>query len=399
MTIIMENIQPAQAQVHVMIIGVGKYPHLPGGGSTPAKRTLGLGQLTSPPVSARNFCQWFLDRYHNPDRSLGSIEMFLSEAQPTPFDLPLGAGHIEVASARMENIDSAFYQWKDRCKSHPDNLLVFYFCGHGVQIGASNILLLEDYGENYDAPFRGAIHFNRMWKGLSGVVAGHKCFFVDACSNVPWEGQDIEDTEANGFLSITNDYRYWDRLTVIRAAVDGRSAYGRKKLVSRFTRALMECLNGRGAIYNRDNNRWEITNQSLTNPLSIIMDEINDEEKGKAQVHSPDHNPGVVTLQVQEGVPDVPVVIEFRPADVIEDALLKLVSVNNRDWELSYPNPAGNTRTIGSNWVVGRVPTGIYKLGARFQNRPYRAIEEYFIGVDPPGPAPSSGPIILEVLP
>jgi hypothetical protein len=395
MTLIYDNFQKNKPQVHVMVIGVGKYPHLQGGDRKLTTRHLGLGQLTSPPISARYFCNWFLEEYDNPDRTLGSVELLLSEAEPEAFVLPDEQAQIDVEPARMSAVRNAFDRWLKRCQAHPDNLAMFYFCGHGAQISDDHLLLLEDYGRNAKAPFRGAIDFNQMWRGFSGEVAGHKCFFPDACSNVSINDQDIRDTGAEGFLPTTTNYRFAKNLTVIRAAVEGSSAYGQENKESRFVQALVDCLNGRGAI--KRANRWVITNQSLTLPLSIAMGEINEDESGIAQVHSPEVNRGEVLLQVPKATPQVPVVIEFDPSDAIDAVQLKLVSVKNAKWKLVYPDPQGGSQLINSRWMPGRMPSGFYRLAAQFQNKPYRAIEDDLIDVCPPGPIPS-GPILLEAL-
>jgi hypothetical protein len=46
-------------QTHVLIVGVGRYPFLHGGGAE-ADELAPLGQLTSPTVSARVLAEWFL---------------------------------------------------------------------------------------------------------------------------------------------------------------------------------------------------------------------------------------------------------------------------------------------------------------------------------------------------
>ena len=86
MTLVYDDIQSNKAQAHLLVIGVGKYPHLLNGEHfDPHVRHLDLGQLTSPPVSARAFARWWCESYNNPDVPLGSVELFLSEENPTPF--------------------------------------------------------------------------------------------------------------------------------------------------------------------------------------------------------------------------------------------------------------------------------------------------------------------------
>jgi hypothetical protein len=79
------------AGTHVCIIGVGEYPCLVGG--DPARlmdKPMGLGQLSSPPLSAVGLANWFTGRhgsgsevdervgFNNPNAPLASVEMVMS---------------------------------------------------------------------------------------------------------------------------------------------------------------------------------------------------------------------------------------------------------------------------------------------------------------------------------
>ena len=60
-------IDSGQPVTHAIVIGVGDYPHLVNGTGTLTNKNGGLKQLSSPPESARTFCNWLLDDFHNPD--------------------------------------------------------------------------------------------------------------------------------------------------------------------------------------------------------------------------------------------------------------------------------------------------------------------------------------------
>ena len=45
---------------HALVIGVGDYPHLNGGTKKRTDQHDGMEQLTSPPISARQFASWLL---------------------------------------------------------------------------------------------------------------------------------------------------------------------------------------------------------------------------------------------------------------------------------------------------------------------------------------------------
>jgi hypothetical protein len=56
---LIHNVAVDGPATHALVIGVGAYPHLIGGtGRT--KYNDGMGQLTSPPISARLFASWLM---------------------------------------------------------------------------------------------------------------------------------------------------------------------------------------------------------------------------------------------------------------------------------------------------------------------------------------------------
>ena len=69
---------PAGPATHALVIGCGRYFHLPEGGGKPAANNWGLQQLGTAPVSARHFVDWLLHRFHNSKAPLASIEHLIS---------------------------------------------------------------------------------------------------------------------------------------------------------------------------------------------------------------------------------------------------------------------------------------------------------------------------------
>jgi hypothetical protein len=64
------------AATHAIVIGVGHYPHLPGGKGRPKFRAHGgMGQLKSPPESARVIARWLIENYAHPDKPLATVSL------------------------------------------------------------------------------------------------------------------------------------------------------------------------------------------------------------------------------------------------------------------------------------------------------------------------------------
>jgi len=116
---------------HVMVIGAGQF-------KSPA-----VNPVTSPPVSAVAVSDWFLTRFKNPERPLGSVAMLLS-AEPNGQASNYQGG--EVPRADFATTEKAISAWVDRINSHKDNLVVLFVCSHGQSKGTRTGFLLEDFG-------------------------------------------------------------------------------------------------------------------------------------------------------------------------------------------------------------------------------------------------------------
>ncbi|HKJ55999.1 MAG TPA: caspase family protein, partial [Nitriliruptoraceae bacterium] len=139
------------ARVHALVIGVGAYRHLNGGEGPLAAQPFGLGQLTSPPVSAAAFVDWIETTMRHPEAELGSVELLLS-----PGSAMLDQGAVEVEVPTMENTRAAFDRWLARCDSNKDNVAVLYFSGHGIE-RESHMALLADFGVSATRPLENAV--------------------------------------------------------------------------------------------------------------------------------------------------------------------------------------------------------------------------------------------------
>src|SRR5579864_3225933 len=136
------HLPDAQAQTHALVIGVGDYPHLPGGSQAqiaPARQSYGLQSLDSPAWSAVEFAAWLTAHLQNRRAPLGTVDLLVSAPPGAPaqlqgFDVPTMAG-----------ITTAFNAWEARCHKRADNVAVFYFCGHGFQREVM-MLLPADFG-------------------------------------------------------------------------------------------------------------------------------------------------------------------------------------------------------------------------------------------------------------
>jgi len=169
---VFEAQQPGAA-THALIIGVGTYPHLLGGNGPTLADTQGLGQLTSPPVSACALADWLIGRFTNAERPLGSVRLLAS--------IDAANQQNGGVAPRIDAIEQAANEWLVDGNTNPDNQLLFYFCGHGIGANGLLALLAEDFGSKPNNELDGAIDFARFHNGMNRCKAQYQCFFIDAC--------------------------------------------------------------------------------------------------------------------------------------------------------------------------------------------------------------------------
>ncbi len=174
---------------HVIAIGVGKYIHLIDGIPPLAVNPLGLGQLNSPPVSAKALINWCLAPlfdataagFRNADCPLASVEALVSSDPPVSVSTPDGLRALDPAT--RNNIQVAFELWLSRLKSNDENIGVFYFCGHGIMV-ADHYLLAEDFGRSAANPWEGAFDISNTIRAVEREVKGAAYFLLDACREI-----------------------------------------------------------------------------------------------------------------------------------------------------------------------------------------------------------------------
>lgn len=260
MTLVYSANRPAaDPQTHAIVIGVNDYPHLNGGSSyavQPAPQTFGLGQLTSPVVSARELATWLEKKYRNNVAPLGTLELLLSADNQLPAAEP----------PTFQNISAAFSRWHQRCNQTVDNVAIFYFCGHGLDVHIT-VLLAEDFGSNPLAQWDSAIDFNLTFTNLADLQAKTQIFLLDACRDQPPNALALAGQLGARPLKGTAPTRMPLRnAPILKAAAIGRKAHAPPNGVSYFTKALIECLDRVGASH-FDGTDWVVDSSSLKRGL------------------------------------------------------------------------------------------------------------------------------------
>jgi Caspase domain len=253
---------------HAIVIGVGAYPHLNGGTGALTPDHDGMGQLSSPSVSARMFATWLIRSFSHPGKPLSTVALLASSAAAEKFENPTTNETHDVEPATSEVTGDAIKAWKERGDSDAGNLLLFYFCGHGITEGTDTALLLADFGADRDNSLDGALDLRKLWLGLQRCRATEQCFFIDAC-RAP-SGTLAEAAGFVGQVPIKPGKRdpSWEkpvRAPIFYATFNGSKAYGLPGEPSLYSQVLMKALAGWGA--DDENDTWRVTTSRLAEAL------------------------------------------------------------------------------------------------------------------------------------
>ena len=368
------------AASHAIVIGVEAYPHLNGGRGPLTPRHDGMKQLTSPGVSARALASWLIADLEDPAKPLASVALLLSETNPQPFLNPRTGANYPVEEAIIANAKQALADWKAR-GAHPEDRLLFYFCGHGIGSGSRLALLLADFGCNEDNALEAAIDFNRFWLGMERCPARQQCFFIDACRT-----RSETVLGADGYLGdpiVIPDARKLPipsppprEAPIYYSTLLGQGAFARLRQPTPFASALLWALGGGGSDDNEGN--WQVSTTGLKRAIDFSMDRAFEAGARRLQIASTDH---LTTFYFHRlsGRPNATVFVGCRPEDATAFAELSYVSGGSlkvqrapapEDWELVL-------QTGQYEFIARFVPGAPYAGTARKQwyvTPPYRKV-------------------------
>ncbi|HEX6208468.1 MAG TPA: caspase family protein [Actinomycetota bacterium] len=366
-------------RTHLFTMGVGTYRHL-AGGDEPLDhlRGVGLGQLSSPPLSARAVTDWFIAEMDNPDAPLGSVELLLSPSQA--YDLPDGRS-VEVEAGTIDNLRRAFDAWFARCDRHEGNVAILSFCGHGLMREVV-ALLAEDFGRSAQRPFEASVDFTMTFEGMATCRARRQLYVVDACRQVMRSTLALQRIDATA-LAIGSFQREYERdAPILYASAEDDRAYARAGHPTRLTEALLRGLRGLGSEI--VGGGWVVTSRRLLEATSDLVVRENLPDAPMQRPRLGGESAGLaVPLHRLPGPPKVPVTIECLPGEAMEVAELSLVPVR--------PGPSYGRGPSPERWTL-EVEPGDYDAAARFSGGDYPECRKPFVAMPPPPP-----PFPLEV--
>jgi hypothetical protein len=256
-------------RTHVLIVGVGHYPSLRGGGPG-ANASTPIGQIESCPRSARALAQWFIDAYHYPQAPLGTVALLTSEQFEQPFQTPSGSWLPLVPD--YGTFASAAEAWFQNGNTSQSNRLIFIFCGHGYGYGPETSLLLRDFDFGRLDRWDSALDLGTFHAGMAQCAAAEQIFFIDACRRP--HGDLLAPRAAIGRSPVhptefpRQHFSFRRNAPLIFSTGDEQAARGRKDGASVFTEAFTKAMLGMAA--RNDYGDWRVNNFSLMEAMSHV---------------------------------------------------------------------------------------------------------------------------------
>lgn len=354
------------AATRALIIGVGHYPSLPGGGGPQMRSPEGLQQLQSPPVSAREFARWLITNYQSPDRPLATVQLLLSEAQPSLFcyELKGVAYEQKPQSADMATVKKAIREWYSLGNHNPNDLMLFYFCGHGLSEGAITSLLMSDFASDSSAIMENALDLRGFHAGMDQCLARHQCYFIDACRapstllrRVQNAGDAVLQPEIN--LGTKGRARLGPKFM---STLPGDKSHAIPGKPSFFTSALIDSLNGAGA-GDEDYGEWVVKTNKLHAAMEYLVKEVIEQNGWSA-----------IQQTITDGMQDLPLNTLAKP--VVPVHIIVDPEKAHAEATLQCSGKDGFKLQRGADpapWCF-RVPVGSYTIQASFTSPEYTSV-------------------------
>jgi hypothetical protein len=214
---------------------------------------------------------WVDKTLNNPDAPLKSIEVLISQPDPATYTDANGLIQ-QIDAATWNNVSVAAQAWRNRADSDPQNVAMFFFCGHGLGDGVDTHLLLGDSGVDTDL-LRQSLHVGSFRLAMGSCAAQKQIYFIDACRTVDLATVLNPYAGGQSVLRPGNTIQVFNGANpVLYSARKGEPAFGDVGQVSDFTKALLAGLS-RFAAFQPKGHYWAVSPHQLQMAVAALMDD------------------------------------------------------------------------------------------------------------------------------
>jgi hypothetical protein len=271
--------------------------------------------------------------------------------------------------ATADNIVAALTEWKIRGDSNRENMLIFFFCGHGISAGTETALLASDYGANENNSLDGAIDLRRLIAGLDQCMASEQIFFVDACRA---SSDTLVNAQFSGRLVIQPRIRNsaWPprRSSTFYATLKGDAAYGLPDRPTIFTDSLIDAVDQLAA--DNEEGDWRVNTNRMAEALDHLIARQRSVYPGLVQV--PESNDrSKVHFHYLRSPPEALVYFRCDPPSELHAADVFYVPEGGRAIDVPRPAPGASETEL-------RLLTGSYDFSAAMSSRTVK-VPRYYV--------------------
>jgi Caspase domain len=302
--------------LHAFLVGVSNYPFLPEKEYELEKHHYGLMRLSATSLAVFNIAQWLLENKDRLAVPLTTCRLLLSPTI-TERERINKIRRIDFASATLETFKDYASEWRQDAFLNRDNVMLFYFAGHGAQPeDRDHLMLLQNFGNEKRTIFCDAVDTLNLINGMGPEdgenIAQHQIYFIDACRTRHKDFATAKKTATS--VWDTDTYLAPRVAPIFFATRPGRKAHEIPDQETIFSRALIDCLNGNAAVQLPNDTRWCITLNSLQVHLRRQIDELNRQYNAEQDFTIDNGGTDLVVLDLQEP-PSAEVGIELRPVE------------------------------------------------------------------------------------
>jgi len=362
--------------IHILLIGVTNYFHLPGGRGEPFALADDFDVLDAPDYSGRALADWFLGgNLTHPMLPVKSIELLGSRLRHQKED----GAKVPVDVPTFANVQQAIERWFALGDVHPQNLLIFYFCGHGLQDGVgTHSLLCADFGAHRLNPFDHAVHYEGLEAGMRACAARQQVFLLDICRRTEPRISRRYGGPGNKVVALQVPDDAADvAQSVIWATSSGAGAFARKNKPSAFAEAFIKCFEGGAASQMSQMPGAYATARSISQATAAWM-EANGEVPQEPQSSQPAGKPFVLH---RFGAFTVPVFVRCIPQAATDAADFSC-------WEDGRKRRSRRAGTGNAFWRLD-LPKGTYTFKAQIRDLVFEGNETMVY--------PPLAPVFIEV--
>ena len=322
---------------HAFVMGVSHYPYVDGPEATPVGEEFGIENLTAATRSASDVAAWLLNEYRNPDAPLGTLEVFLSPSAGEEINPAVTARMAgQQAPALRDPVEVALNQFRDRCRTNPQNMAFVYIAGHGIQLNKRGaVVLLQDFGVRGRDKLYGAVDLVGCRDSMDEAGNAHKqIWFADACRQRPEIVKKFE--VLTGAYRLDEGNGQVEASPIFLASSTRESAFADVSGTTIFSQALLWSLRGGSADHPEVAGcpDWHVASARLTKDLPARVSAILADNAEQSHVDVTGRVLNVVAHRFEQP-PLVDLEVELRPADATPAPVARLKNLaTDEDHEL-----------------------------------------------------------------